>query len=473
MTTMDGSLRVDSRQPIQSSRNMHQDRTGSSHGNSGKLAHYYRSSPGVRPLSLDTASDIHLNTRRASTDSSPELSTKKYQVPQYAPPVGHQRIPEDMGTESRDVRRTEASGYTKPSTSPPNAQQVPGLDAIGRRRAQSIGSGPRGSRIAALSVQLRTRLSHAAARIEKKRQPQPQYQSPVGMLQKNSSAPILNVETLSRTGQPLPIADLEDQRLMEIGSPIGTTISAPDASETTSPHPLEAPLRHIVASSSDLYPPPQSDPQRYFERSSSEQPVRPGLAPPVEIAPSNVKGQRRRPNPNVPASSARYTPFPLHRRGRSQQEFQMDTEIDRVPETPPLISSTLNTSGSYNTLSENSQSSSMEQDAIETLLFMSSPGTSGYHSASQSSQRNQDFANIDSSMSQNVTRGAIVDDGLTSRRQPGSYGTRQPKTADEIDLLLDQMASDSDDDVSYTRPSRLESQSSVIGAGGNRVQQGA
>ena len=115
----------------------------------------------------------------------------------------------------------------------------------------------------------------------------------------------------------------------------------------------------------------------------------------------------------------------------------------------------------------------MEQDAIETLLFMSSPGTSGYHSNSQNSQRNQDVRNIDDSASQSVKWQGTLNDSQ-SNRQPGLTGTVETRTGDEIDLMLDQMNSDSDDDADYIfrRSIRVEAGSRVNDAVGNNAQHG-
>lgn len=104
----------------------------------------------------------------------------------------------------------------------------------------------------------------------------------------------------------------------------------------------------------------------------------------------------------------------------------------------------------------------MEQDAIETLLFMSSPGTSGYHSASQNSQRNQDVRNVDGRALQNVQWHEPLHDRQLSNRQPGSSGVFQSGAGDEIDQILDQMNSDSEDD-NYI-PKQFSRHAAVSGA---------
>lgn len=295
----------------------------------------------------------------------------------------------------------------------------------------------------------------------------------MGLLQKNSSTPILSLETLSQTGHPLSIRDIDGQRSVESGSPNGTTVSAPDAPGTSSPHPLETHMGpSLVRVTSGLYPQPQPDLQKHIGRASSERPAPPILAPPADIGPGRGSGQRRRPNPNIPGNSSRYTPFPLHRRYHSQQDFQMDSEVDRVPETPPLRPSTLNNIAPYNGFSDNSQSSSMEQDAIETLLFMSSPGTSGYHSNSQNSQPHQDVRNVDSSTSQGAQWHGNFDDNQSRNRQPDRLCNIETRSGDEIDLILDQMHSDSDDDANYVsnRSTRVDTNSRATDAEGHKFR---
>ncbi|KAL4953692.1 hypothetical protein BDW69DRAFT_151695 [Aspergillus filifer] len=473
---MDGSLQIDTRHDVKSTKHSNSCEATAKLMAPAKLEHYSpRRSPGVRPLSLDAARNTHPDVNKGLADSqewpfkAPAAPSKEDPLSQDKPRTVYEIDPlalGDMGvTEPSDSSRLESRDYMRPFTNSPRAHPVSDLDGFGRRRSQSIGSGPRGSRIAALSVQLRTRLSYAAAKIEKKRHSQTQQQSAMGFLQKNSSTPALSMETLSRAGQPLSLGDLEDQHLAEIGSPNGTTVSAPDAPPTSNPHSLD-PLSQpsLVSSTSGLYPQPQPDSQKYFRRSSSEQAAPVSLAPSVDIGPSRSSGQRRRPNPNLPGISTRYKPFPRHGRHGSQHEFQVDSNVERVPETPPLRHSTLSSLSQFNGLSDNSQNSSMEQDAIETLLFMSSPGTSGYHSNSQNSQRNQDVRDIDGSFPQSSQCHENIDDSQPIRSQSGPHAGRAIQAGDEIDRMLDQMDSDSENDANFTssRPARFETGSRGI-----------
>ncbi|KAL4992333.1 hypothetical protein BDW68DRAFT_150269 [Aspergillus falconensis] len=463
---MDGSLQVDRRHGAQSPERTYRRENTSNNDVLNRLDRYHGHTPGMRPLSLDANSNMQGNANGASVNGrewlheSSAVPLKGYTSPQNKSCTGRETDLKEAGglewSRQSDMERPEASDHTTASTNAPDAQHMPRLEDIGRRRSQSTGFGSRGSRIAALSVQLRTRLSYAAARIEKKRQSQSQYQPPTGLLQKNSSTPILSVETLSRTGQPL-MGEIGDQ--LETGSPDGTTVSSPGAPAAFRRNPFDDPIGQTLNITSDIYSQPQQDPQKNLECPSELRPP-PRLGPPADIDPGRVDGQRRRPDPSNSGNYSRYPPFPLHRRGRSQQEFVLDSEVARVPETPPLRPSNHN-GIPFNRLTDNSQSSSMEQDAIETLLCMSSPGTSGYHSNSQNSLRNQDVRTIDDSASQSMQLHVTVDDSQFNNRQPGASGIVETRAGDEIDLMLDQMNSDSDDDADYTfrRPTRVEASS--------------
>lgn len=94
----------------------------------------------------------------------------------------------------------------------------------------------------------------------------------------------------------------------------------------------------------------------------------PSLAPPVDIVPRN----RRRTNslrsqpPFLDTCNASYD---------SRSSNSLGSNSATGPATPPKRLSTMRTP---------SQKAAMEQDAVETLLFMSSPGHSGHHPPTKS-----------------------------------------------------------------------------------------
>lgn len=102
----------------------------------------------------------------------------------------------------------------------------------------------------------------------------------------------------------------------------------------------------------------------------------------------------------------------------------------------------------------------MEQDAIETLLFMSSPENSGYHSSPRPLQPLTTQRTLNESIYSNQNGvGSHHGEGSQSN---GSQDNGNPKhrtlalglgleanAGDEIDRILDQMESDSEDDARY------------------------
>jgi hypothetical protein len=106
----------------------------------------------------------------------------------------------------------------------------------------------------------------------------------------------------------------------------------------------------------------------------------------------------------------------------------------------------------------------MEQDAIETLLFMSSPENSGYHANSQPRQTNVSVsieAQIESSSNGNTQTysqgsnisnarntgvGSFFNSGAPGILPASSIGL-EAQAGDEIDRLLDQMETESRKDA--------------------------
>lgn len=246
-----------------------------------------------------------------------------------------------------------------------------------------------------------------------------------------------------------------------MNSPDGTTVSAPDPSAPSHSHFRQEHSRAspIIRSGSSTPFKPQHD----RSRSHGSTPNIPRLAPPADIVPKSSNSRRRRPNPNETLNPHRYSPFPLHRRHHSQQEFSASkpatsSETVLVPGTPPLQPPSGVTSTPYGSLSSRHiHGTAMEQDAIETLLFMSSPGHSGYQSNSQASQpqpslvRNSVSNSIDSMSS---SRWGQQSHHKYESDQSGSNGHSshtglESQAGDEIDRMLDQMDSDSDDEKAF------------------------
>ena len=125
------------------------------------------------------------------------------------------------------------------------------------------------------------------------------------------------------------------------------------------------------------------------------------LAPPADIVAGDNSRARRRPNPNTSVQSI-WPNIPSRHRHSLSQPGSYQTlsrhSITSVPGTPPPTHSSQPQSNlQYSTPvaaasakgRTPSQNAIMEQDAIETLLFMSSPGNSGYHANTNSQQSQQ------------------------------------------------------------------------------------
>ncbi|KAI4243247.1 MAG: hypothetical protein L6R40_003615 [Gallowayella cf. fulva] len=159
----------------------------------------------------------------------------------------------------------------------------------------------------------------------------------------------------------------------------------------------------------------------------------PILAPPVDILP----GTSRRPRADN-MQRPRLNTTNAHPPGSNDLLSPMGSAT--TPATPPR--------GPASTVRTPSQKSAMEQDAVETLMFMSSPGNSGYHPAFHAPMSPLPKHSITS----------------PSRVDFASYGARPPPNANkvvhaarlgttaEIDKALDEMPdrySSSDEDVPY------------------------
>lgn len=281
-------------------------------------------------------------------------------------------------------------------------------------------------------MQLRSRLSHAAAKVERRRYSRDsQSKSPLQSVQE-----VVSGDTQASNGSKKPN-----------DSPEGTTISAPDPpgsytlNQSNSTH-VSAPQ----ASNKKLLPTPK-------------------LAPPVDIVSNGENGKRRHPNPNERLQPPRRNPPPYHRRYHSQQEFGNSKLYPDYPGTPPFRPPTYSAAAQNNNgasdFQSNSQNSSMEQDAIETLLFMSSPANSDFRPRLR--QRQDAISkSIDSSMGSNSSGAASsrpfgFNFEIPVLNSQSRYNGLEAQAGDEIDRMLDQMDdSDSEDERRFV-PSHTRS----------------
>lgn len=298
-------------------------------------------------------------------------------------------------------------------------------------------------------MHLRNRLSYAAAKVERSRQSR----------DVQSKSPLRSLQGVS------PTAPSTSQMCIEgNGSPEGTTVSAPDPPAAYSFHPpndrgsARSPEMSSTSNSHATHSSSQYSPRKFF-------PV-PKLAPPADIITSRGSGRRRRPNPNESTEPPRNNASYSHRRSQSQQEFgvsKADSDYRMIPGTPPLRSN-YSESTPYNgtpKLQSHSQNTSMEQDAIETLISMSSPENSGYRSNGrhQNTIPNSIDSSMESSSSANGSQNQSLSSHMDNNRPPAfseshsqsQFHGLEAHAGDEIDRMLDQMGdSDSEDEKGFT-----------------------
>ena len=276
-----------------------------------------------------------------------------------------------------------------------------------------------------MSVHIRTRLSYAAAKIEKARQAR----------EKDSQlAAVRGLESLSEAS-PLNL----------------NSIPSPGLTPTPTSHP-----QHQSSTTT-----PRNFPSHNRSQSAISTPK---LAPPADIISSNGDTRRRRPNPNTMTKESLRSPYARHhRRHHSVQEPPITKVLGSpavigpgTPHIPPPGRIPPTAQHEFNRSRTHSQSTSMEQDAIETLLFMSSPENSGYRSSPRPLQPPASQLSLNESIRSHFNgapsdQSSLSENSLNGRSfelRPSGFAL-ESNAGDEIDRMLDQMESDSEDDERY------------------------
>lgn len=293
-----------------------------------------------------------------------------------------------------------------------------------------------------MSAQLRARLSYAAAKVEQSRQ----------LRQLGEGAPsqgsISGVQNTTRPVQEFRQLDNRSSRTSQhhvTNSNVNGSISQSGANTTTQ---------------------------------SSSLSQAPRLAPPVDIVTGDrSKIARRRPNPNESDGLIVQTSTPRPRRYHSEQEAKTflpaGSRLTGAPDAAPLRPKAnvrapmplMSSNGSPVKRRTPSQNALMEKDAIETLLFMSSPENSGYHSNSRARKSSMSVS-IEAQMAASTQNSSQGSSTSTARqmvsfnfldsdvmRNAASVPTAshtashhfvglEAQAGDEIDRLLDQMEVD-------------------------------
>ncbi|MCJ1478078.1 hypothetical protein MMC13_006753 [Lambiella insularis] len=163
----------------------------------------------------------------------------------------------------------------------------------------------------------------------------------------------------------------------------------------------------------------------------------PSLAPPVDLVP---RGNARQSHQN-PRESALHQNGP---RSLSNLSASSTSSLLTDPLTPPR-----KRLSPIRTPNATSNATAMEKDAIETLLFLSSPGNSQREQAAKSQLAGTPLRSTFVMTEKHV--GFADDDLPVSPRKRGLFGSVNLATDENIDKVLEQMAevdsSSSDDDI--------------------------
>ncbi|KAL2040301.1 hypothetical protein N7G274_006744 [Stereocaulon virgatum] len=332
------------------------------------------------------------------------------------------------------------------------------IDASQHGHSRNSSRASRSSQIGELSSQLRTRLSYAMVKVQNGWQ----------------SHSITELEGMT-SNQASPISGLSDQRqLFESASAdahpasYSASMQSPKrlalAPEFTSALLRTARFAPGLEDMPPQYGDPTPDPQphqvgatyesfwREHEGGSALRPSkamtsptgRPSLAPPVDIVP---RSQRRS------DASKRQLPT-LHTSDLYGADDQRFSSFSTLPTTPPKRTPKMRTP---------SQQAAVEKDAVETLLFMSSPDNPGYHppAALAVSPLRSSFAPLPT---QSVQQATFRREGAGVQKStlpiPSLMPRSRPQLSEaDVDKMLDEApdTSSSDDDDPHNQRSSQQS----------------
>ncbi|MCJ1370380.1 hypothetical protein MMC20_001593 [Loxospora ochrophaea] len=343
---------------------------------------------------------------------------------------------------SHGQKRT-ASGTVKSGGA---SQQTSPVDPVRQGHSRNTSTTSNGTQIGELSAQLRTRLSYAMLKVQNGWQSRTIDE--VESLASQQTSPVSTVSPSRRIYDSPRINMLNHQRdRAGFAQSSERTTAAPSQRSTYAPQTNNGNPAYHSNTTSPTFSPSPNPPSRTYESFWAEtsagpshsqpqtqtSPTRSGpfLGPPADIYPRNS----HRSNPH------HTQPLRLHTNDLSSHPKTFNTSL---PSTPPSRGHNLSAS-----MRTPSQKAAMEQDAIETLMFMSSPGNSGYHPPPPPSQthtpsRRSQLGAADTAMSNSRTKRGGMLDGLDLGNE------------ENIDRILDQMpagsssSSSSDDEGQAT-----------------------
>ncbi|MCJ1378926.1 hypothetical protein MMC17_002025 [Xylographa soralifera] len=336
-------------------------------------------------------------------------------------------------------QKRTASGHVKSTSSSLDTSPI---EVLGHSHSRNTSTTSAGIQINELSEKLRTRLSYAMIKVQNGWQ----------------TRTIDEVESLASTQGYIvsPKQPFHSPRL-ERTPTRGETAGFAESSERTTAPSLASPrIYQGKYSREDLYAqrakPSYSSslhsrddfrrPDAQIQTASNES--GPSLAPPVDFAPRNP---RRSDQPNSQASPLYLNGARNHSNLSASSTSSTRSTIPATPpqKRPPSIKTT-------------PSATAREKDAIETLLFMSSPGNSQRHPTS-SQLPGTPLRNNFLAAERHV--GFIDDDSIPiSPRKRGFLDSVRLQTDENIDKVLDRMVSEdsssSEDDVLASSQQRQE-----------------
>ncbi|KAI4188907.1 MAG: hypothetical protein L6R41_001841 [Letrouitia leprolyta] len=299
------------------------------------------------PTRIENVSPSHDNTRQIAVDT-----------PSSAAPSTDGGSPQ----KSHTVKRT-AGGEVKVYDS---AQWVALEDARQNGHSRNISTASKSSQVSELSHELRTRLSYAMFKVQNGLQLHNLSDLEAMTRPKSSSS---RTSTQSQQAAPSPTSP---KYLQHPSKDLRAIQKSPSASHTAykPPQPLEpsySPSFHQADITDGLLRQNHTNPSIQKPSSAQHSPYRgPTLAPPVDILPRSAR-----------PSHAPNTQLPSLNTGSMPHQHLVDPFLSSDRSTAPTTPSRRRAAA----MQTPSHKAAMEKDAVETLMFMSSPGNAGHYPA--------------------------------------------------------------------------------------------
>ncbi|KAL9029520.1 MAG: hypothetical protein Q9196_002247 [Gyalolechia fulgens] len=241
-------------------------------------------------------------------------------------------------------------------------------DATQNGHSRNTSTASKTSQVSDLSYELRTRLSYAMFKVQNGWQSHNLNELEAMVRPQSSSS-----STLPQLQRPTPSPTSPTTRLQHPSKELRATQGSPPGPHAAHkpPQPLEpcyTPSFHHADIADGVLRQNRATPSNQNPNSAPHSPYRgPTLAPPVDILPRNARPLYAS-NAKLPSLN---TNSILH---KNTVDPYLPSSRSTAPSTPPRRPAAA--------IRTPSQKAAMEKDAVETLMFMSSPGNSGHHPAS-------------------------------------------------------------------------------------------